>query len=245
MHLSILNLTLILSIVMSLPASAQGLNEQLEQAVSAEQWSRAIEIIDQMIQSQPDPQKELAAYRSRLVGLASKVQILDREQVDGVPLTIGETVTLKAEARDERGQDVSSQIQWTDRSGRVLGLGRELIYPATQPQNETIIARIGENRDLVTFMVSPAHVSLAPHLKVLADDVKQDVIEFSLEQGVLILRDTEALPSLKQGDIVIGAEATVPPVRILRLQTEANQLRMQVTPITTLKELILEVRDPD
>jgi len=53
------------------PLSAQtALNAQLQQAVNAQNWSRAIQIVDRMILEYPENADQLRAYRARLESLA-------------------------------------------------------------------------------------------------------------------------------------------------------------------------------
>ncbi|MDX2273309.1 MAG: DUF4352 domain-containing protein [Cyanobacteriota bacterium] len=51
----------------SLPGFAQSLNEQFQKAVDAGQWQTAIDLIDQIVQQQPDRKGDLEPYRQRYV----------------------------------------------------------------------------------------------------------------------------------------------------------------------------------
>lgn len=55
-------------------SNLSGLNQELQQAVSAQNWNGAISIIDRMMEIAPDQQASLSQYRSRLVTLQSKQQ---------------------------------------------------------------------------------------------------------------------------------------------------------------------------
>lgn len=70
MRLHFLTLVLIPTLILVPPGSAQDLSAQLEQAVQAQQWSQAIDIVDQLLRDQPEQRSELEAYRSQLEQLA-------------------------------------------------------------------------------------------------------------------------------------------------------------------------------
>jgi hypothetical protein len=54
------------------PTQASQLNAQLQSAVNARDWDRAIQIVDQMMVLFPQQSAELAAYRSRLEALRGR-----------------------------------------------------------------------------------------------------------------------------------------------------------------------------
>ena len=54
--------------------SITSLNQQLQQSVSSQNWSQAIQIIDQMIQAAPEQAASLRQYRTQLQGLQQPSQ---------------------------------------------------------------------------------------------------------------------------------------------------------------------------
>ncbi len=84
----------------TLPSLAQAnvatLNAQLNQAVAQQQWGRAIQIVDQLLQVSPNRRADLQTYRARLVSLqqmgyqqppsAPTPVVLSRSSVRQVPI---------------------------------------------------------------------------------------------------------------------------------------------------------------
>jgi hypothetical protein len=80
----------------------------------------------------------------------------------------------------------------------------------------------------VSFTVSPEDVQVARGVKVLPDEVQQDVLTLDLLAGNLDLRDSSLLPTLYEGDVVLGALGAVPPLRILMAAAGEGILSFQV-----------------
>ncbi|MEN9230345.1 MAG: hypothetical protein Q6L68_05520 [Thermostichus sp. DG02_5_bins_236] len=55
---------------------------------------------------------------------AGGVVILNGEQIDSVPLTVGQILSLQARATDSTGNDNSEQIEWRDAEVEWLCAGR-------------------------------------------------------------------------------------------------------------------------
>jgi len=145
--------------------------------------------------------------------------ILNAQALDGIPLTIGQSITL---------QGSSPAIEWQDSIGRVLGRGSQLVYTAEQVKMETLTAQVGESSSRVSFTVSEPGFEVAPHIKAFPDAAKSLIVQRDLRQGRLGLKLDPMLPTLQVGDVVVGAEYRIPPVRITRLEVQGNQLNLQV-----------------
>ncbi len=89
--------------------------------------------------------------------------ILNAQALDGIPLTIGQSITL---------QGSSPAIEWQDSIGRVLGRGSQLVYTAEQVKMETLTAQVGESSSRVSFTVSEPGFEVAPHIKAFPDAAK-------------------------------------------------------------------------
>jgi hypothetical protein len=157
------------------------------------------------------------------------VQILSLTDVDGSALTVGDTLTLTAVAGNAQGQDISSQIQWSNSGGEVLGTGSTLVYAADEVRAETLKASVGSLQARVSFTVSTPEVIVAAHVKVLPDEAEELVESLDLEQGELRLTDSELLPSMLIGDVLIGAAGEVPPVKVSSLDLEEGVWVIGVT----------------
>lgn len=59
------------------------------------------------------------------------VSIIDFPKIDGRALSIGQSIEIKATARDRQGSDLSSTIVWTNSNGQTIGRGPTLIFKAT------------------------------------------------------------------------------------------------------------------
>ncbi|MGF1576350.1 MAG: hypothetical protein ACFCU9_10500 [Cyanophyceae cyanobacterium] len=147
--------------------------------------------------------------------LQSLTQILNAAEIDGIPLTVGQSITLKGS---------SPAIEWRDSTGRVLGRGFQLVYQAQDVRMETITARIGQAaQSRVSFTVSSPDVVVAPHVKVIPDDIA--ALE---DNGILTLPIDERIPTLLVGDVVVGAR--VAPQQITALQTQTGLLSLSTVP---------------
>ncbi|NJK64782.1 MAG: hypothetical protein HC921_20625 [Synechococcaceae cyanobacterium SM2_3_1] len=156
--------------------------------------------------------------------------ITNADEVDGTPLQVGQSLTLTAVAGDQQGRDISSQIQWVDQAGTVRGTGPVLVYAAQEVKPETLTASAGSQQASVSFTVSTPDVIVAPHVKVLPDAATDLVESLDLEQGVLRIREDLMLPTLRVGDVVLGATGTVPPVKITALDRVEGVLSLNVDP---------------
>ena len=152
----------------------------------------------------------------------TSAQILNASEIDGISLTVGQSITL---------QGSSAAIEWRDSTGRVLGQGSQLVYQAQDVRMETITARIGQAaQSRVSFTVSSPDVVVAPHVKVIPDDIA--ALE---DNGILTLPMNEMIPTLLVGDVVVGTE--VPPLKIFSLQQRDSEWVLGVQPALP-KELI-------
>ncbi|NJL98515.1 MAG: hypothetical protein HC924_06685 [Synechococcaceae cyanobacterium SM2_3_2] len=152
----------------------------------------------------------------------SPAQILNAADIDGIPLTVGQSITL---------QGSSPAIEWRDSTGRVLGQGSQLVYQAQDVGMETITAQIGQViQDQVSFTVSTPDIIIAPHVKVIPDDIAA-----SEENGILTLPIDGRIPTLAVGDVVVGTG--VAPQKILTLQQSTSEWVLGVQPALP-KELI-------
>jgi hypothetical protein len=167
---------------------------------------------------------------------AGGVEILNSEQIDGLPLTIGQILSLQARATDSTGKDNSEQIEWRNAEGSLLGRGSRLEYSAESVKMETLSARVGAAQDRVSFTVSTADIVIAPRVKVIPDSLTEGV-EYDEANGILKLPVQDDLPTLKVGDVVIGAATQIPPLKLLSLSQEGNHWRLRVQPALP-KELI-------
>ncbi|MEN9261483.1 MAG: hypothetical protein Q6L60_11020, partial [Thermostichus sp. HHBFW_bins_43] len=148
--------------------------------------------------------------------------ILNAEALDGIPLTIGQSITLQA---------ASEATEWRDSTGRVLGQGSQLVYTAERVGMETLTAQVGEagqSQARISFTVSTPEAVIQPHVKVLGDELAETILAFDPTQGILELKADGRLPTLRVGDVVLGAGLRVRPVQILALSEQGEQLRAQV-----------------
>lgn len=159
-----------------------------------------------------------------------KVTIINREQIDGVPLITGQGKTLSAEAKDEKGADISPQIEWVNAEGELLGRGKTLNYDPSKVKNETVRVRVqtpnaSEAFDSVSFTISPPGIILAPNVKALKDEAQKNIIDLDFkEPGRVCLINDINLPSIKVGDVILGAGGIIPPVRVLKIASEFQQV---------------------
>lgn len=83
--------------------------------------------------------------------------------------------------------------------------------------------------DLTMTMISPEEVTVAPHVKVLGDEVSEQVKLVDPEGGSVRLVDEEvSYPTLRVGDVVIGADGLVPPMKVLGIAHEEGELILEV-----------------
>ncbi|GAB4218307.1 MAG: hypothetical protein OHK0012_26660 [Synechococcales cyanobacterium] len=163
---------------------------------------------------------------------ANSIVILNAEVVDGTPYTIGQTIELNAAARNANNQDISNQIQWFNAEGENLGTGSRLIYSAQSTKAETITARISLGSEIktaqVSFNVSPPGVILARGVKVLPDATT--VLDWSLENGTgyLEIERSPALPTIAVGNVLVGANYQLPPVRVLTIDDDGSSLWLEI-----------------
>jgi len=169
------------------------------------------------------------------------VRITNSDQVDGQPRTIGDSILLQATAVDEQGNDWTRLIEWLDHQGRPMGSGPSFTYNAgSQALMETVTARVvtsrGTSFDRVSFTLSTPDIIVASNVKVLSDQGTQ-ILEFNFDpddeertinEFTLVLLDNDKLPTLKLGDIIVGANTRVPPMKIKSLWKEGNSLRLLV-----------------
>jgi hypothetical protein len=80
-----------------------------------------------------------------------------------------------------------------------------------------------------SFTVSTADIIIAPRVKVIPDSLTQGV-EYDEANGILKLPVQDGLPTLKVGDVVIGAATQIPPLKLLSLSQEGNHWRLRVQP---------------
>jgi hypothetical protein len=150
--------------------------------------------------------------------------------VDGTYYTTGRRVSLIAEARDQRGMDLSAQIEWLNLEGDPIGKGPNLNYDSDKTKNETIRARVKtpdgqEAFDRVSFTVSPPDIILAPHVKVLKYEAQNNIIDLDFkEPGRVCLINDFNLPRIKEKDVILGAGGIIPPLRVLKLESEFQQV---------------------
>lgn len=81
---------------------------------------------------------------------AGNVVILNGEQIDGAPTTLGQILSLQARANGLAGNDSSEQIEWRNAEGSLLGRGSRLEYSAQSVKMETLSARVGSAQDRVS-----------------------------------------------------------------------------------------------
>ncbi len=175
----------------------------------------------------------------------SAVVIRDAEQLDGTPLTIGETLTLEALAGDEQGQNISDQIQWFDSQGQLLGTGPRLLYQAQEVRMETVTARLSPaspepthlfnfgaeaqaSEARISFTISRENAILAAGVKVLPDEAKDAIQSLDYEAGSMTLTKVEGLPTIQVGDVLVGAAFRVQPSRVIALEDRSDLLELQI-----------------
>jgi len=146
---------------------------------------------------------------------------------DGTPLVIGQTLELNATAGDSNGNNISSQIEWSDSSGAILGSGGRLVYRATSVKTETLTARIQlsgqeEKSKKVSFTISDPAWEMAPNVKGLQDKIASDIILFDGQEKILRIKNSSQMPSIKTGDVIVGANFRVPPVKITDLSYDES-----------------------
>ncbi len=158
------------------------------------------------------------------------LKIINPEQVDGTAYTIGQRASLVAEAKDQKGTDLSAQIEWLNVEGETIGRGKKLNYDSIKTKNETIRARVKtpdgqEVFDRVSFTVSPSGVILASNVKVLKDEDQNNIIDLDFkEPGRVCLINDANLPTIKVNDVILGAGGIIPPLRVLKIESEFQQV---------------------
>jgi hypothetical protein len=153
--------------------------------------------------------------------------ITNAAELDGMPVTVGQTVVLQA----------ATSVEWIDGTGKLLGQGSSLSYPASTVKMETITAKAGGASARISFTVSPPDVIVAPHVKVLSDAAKAAVVSLDLTKGELKLQESDLLPTIFVGDVLIRAEGSVPPVKVSEIERLNGQLQLKVEPVLP-KQLI-------
>jgi hypothetical protein len=79
--------------------------------------------------------------------------------------------------------------------------------------------------DRVSFTVSPPDIILAPHVKVLKDEAQNNIIDLDFkEPGRVCLINDFNLPRIKEKDVILGAGGIIPPLRVLKLESEFQQV---------------------
>ncbi|MBW4576615.1 MAG: hypothetical protein KME08_15175 [Aphanothece sp. CMT-3BRIN-NPC111] len=168
------------------------------------------------------------------------VVITNASEIDGNPYTIGQNISLKAEARDEKGKDISSGMVWQNIDNQTIGSGSTLNYHLDQVKNETIKAKVKvpdgrENWDIVSFTVSSSDTKIAPGVKVPHNKTglqsNKHIYDVNLQQGFICIKDDESLPKLKLNDVFVpwfgpdlgvdaparlveGVEQALPPMKL-------------------------------
>ncbi|MEO1134475.1 MAG: hypothetical protein AAFX40_17455, partial [Cyanobacteria bacterium J06639_1] len=161
------------------------------------------------------------------------VQILNADEMDGRAMTIGESMSLQAQATAADGTDITDQIVWTNAKGDALGNGGELTYDdGSETKMETVMARVetpaGDAFDRVSFSFNPSDVDIAPNVKVLGPEAEDNIIELDLASDRLVLQKDFDLPNIEVGDVLIGANTQLPPVEVFELTDTGSTLEMQV-----------------
>ncbi len=156
------------------------------------------------------------------------VIIANASEVDGTPLQIGQNLAINAVAGDLEGHNISEKIKWTDQEGTVLGTGPVLVYTGRAVKAETLTASIDDQSARVFFTVSDESVKVAPHVKVLPDEAEANIVTLDWETGTLELIDNDVLPPIYEGDVIVGANTEVPPMKVLKLVQEDNVLKLEI-----------------
>ncbi|MEG4249353.1 S-layer homology domain-containing protein [Microcoleus sp. Pol10D4] len=191
------------------------------------------------------------------------VSIIDFPSIDGQSLSSGQSIDIKAEARDRQGSDLSSTIVWTNSTGQIVSRGSTLTFSSTDTKIETLTAtaraKSGQtNNARISFAISPSDIITPPHVKPLPDEA---IVEESEGQQSLITdvtgipgrvcftndrgawRRVGTMPTLRVGDVMLGASATIPPVKILKvLPSENNQSCVEVG-FATVEEFFPKRKD--
>ena len=191
------------------------------------------------------------------------VSIIDFPSIDGQSLSAGQSIEIKAEARDRQGRDLSSTIVWTNSTGQIVGRGSTLTFSSTDTKIETLTATARTNSGQtnnarISFAISPNDIITPPHVKPLPDEA---IVEESEGQQSLITdvtgipgrvcftndrsawRRVGTMPTLRVGDVMLGASATIPPVKILRvLPPDSNQSCVEVS-FATVEEFFPKRKD--
>lgn len=175
------------------------------------------------------------------------IEIVGFSGIDGRSLTTGQSIEIKAKARNRQGNDLSSRTVWKDSSGKTIGSGSTLIFKATDPKIETLTATIptdgGQTSTArVTVSVSPNDMETPSRVKVLpaeaiveeTDNQKSLITDITGIPGKICFTNDRSvwegeMPTLRTGDVMLGASATIPPVKILEvLPPERFQSCVQV-----------------
>lgn len=182
----------------------------------------------------PNPSAVVARSNGGAPDNGIEIEIANAATVDGKPLKTGEALTLQAVARDIDGSDISEQIEWVDEAGEALGTGATLSYTAADEAAMAIVtakvkgASGAENYDRVSFTVSPADAVLAANVKVLPDEAKANILQADWENNRLQLRDNEVLPTIATGDVLVGAQYQVRPVKVVSLEDKGDTLELEL-----------------
>ncbi|MGA9379583.1 MAG: S-layer homology domain-containing protein [Phormidium sp.] len=163
------------------------------------------------------------------------VSIVDFPNIDGQALSTGQSIKLSATARDSHGNDISSTIVWTNSNEQTVGRGSTLIFGSTDTKIETLTATATANNGQtnnarVSFVINPSDIDTPAHVKVIPDEVsvqgtegQQSLITdmTGIPGRICFTNDRSvwrrAMPTLRVGDVMLGASATIPPVKILRV----------------------------
>jgi hypothetical protein len=172
-----------------------------------------------------------------------RVSINNFPNVDGQSISVGQSITISTQARDPQGKDISSTIVWTNSNGQIVGKGSTLVFSSNESKIETLTATATAsgnqtNNAKVTVAISPSDIITPPHVKPLPDG---SVIGNGSENPDGLIKDIQgipgkicftndrrvwgqvkAMPTLRVGDVMLGASATIPPVKILKVLPPEN-----------------------
>lgn len=192
------------------------------------------------------------------------VSINNFPNVDGQSISVGQSLTISAQAQDSQGNNISSSIVWTDSNGQIVGNGSTLVFSSNESKIETLTATATANSSQanyakVTVAISPNDIITPPHVKPLPDETlvgnrpeNQDGLIKDIEGipgRICFTNDrrawgqVKAMPTLRVGDVMLGASGTIPPVKILKVLPPQRDQSCVETEFAAIEEFFPKRKD--
>jgi hypothetical protein len=193
-----------------------------------------------------------------------RVSINNFPNVDGQSISVGQSITISTQARDPQGKDISSTIVWTNSNGQIVGKGSTLVFSSNESKIETLTATATasgnqSNNAKVTVAISPNDIITPPHVKPLPDET---ILGGGSDNPDGLIKDIEgipgkicftndrrawgqvkAMPTLRLGDVMLGASGMIPPVKILKVLPPQRDQSCVETEFAAIEEFFPKRKD--